>query len=60
MDDFSGAGLVWGIFIIIVFAAFTFGSNHGEASIEDDCKNFNSMSIGEEFYECKLIKNNPK
>ena len=60
MDDFSGAGIVWGILIIIVFAAFVFGGENARESIEDDCKNFNKMSIGEEIYGCKSIKNNPK
>lgn len=45
--------------LAVVLTSCESGKNSSEASIKEDCDNFSSMSIDDNIYQCKLIKNNP-
>ena len=46
--------------LVVVLTSHEVGNNSSEASIKEDCDNFSSMSIDDNVYQCKLVKNNPK
>ena len=60
MSDFSAAGLFWGVVILVIFTSLSVGHEVGKQSIAKQCNNFSSMSINDNLYQCKLIKNNLK
>lgn len=46
--------------LAVVLTSYVSGKNSSEASIKEDCDNFSSMSVDDDVYQCKLVKNNPK
>lgn len=60
MDIFLIGFMAAILFLVVVLSSCILGKNFSEASIKEDCDNFSSMSIDENVYQCKLVKNNPK
>lgn len=46
--------------LVVVITSCESGKSFRDASIKEDCDNFSSMSVDDDVYQCKLVKNNPK
>ena len=58
MDGFFVGLLMVVVLSIITFTSCSYGKESTESDLSKDCKDFGGMSIDDNVYQCKLIKNN--
>ena len=60
MEDFSAAGMVWAIIIILVGVSYMVGYTASSKNAYSECRDFGKTKVSNSIYECKLIENNSK
>ena len=60
MEDFSAAGMVWAMLIILVGISYTVGYTASSKNTYSECRDFGKIKVGNFVYECKLIENKSK
>lgn len=55
MRDFSAAGMVWAIIIILVGVSYMVGYTASSKNAYSECRDFGKIKVSNSIYECKLI-----
>ena len=60
MEDFSAAGMVWMIIIVLVGVSYVVGYTASNKNTYSECRDFGKIKVSNYVYECKLIENKSK